>query len=41
LLRDFKITLAALAVIGLHAVLARHFGYLPAAILIVVIATII
>jgi hypothetical protein len=40
-MRDLKITLAVVAVIVLHAVLTRFFGFWPVAIVILVIATII
>ncbi|HEU0216056.1 MAG TPA: hypothetical protein VFQ90_05305 [Stellaceae bacterium] len=40
-MRDVKIALAVLAVVILHAVLTRYFGFWPVAIVIFVIATII
>jgi hypothetical protein len=40
-MRDFKIALSVLAVIILHAILTRYFGFWPVAIVIFVIATII
>ena len=40
-MRDLKIALAVLAVVVLHAVMARYFGFWPVAIVILVIATIV
>jgi hypothetical protein len=40
-MRDLKIALAVLAVVVLHAILTRFFGFWPVAIVILAIATVI
>ena len=40
-MRDLKIGLAAFAVIAMHAILTRYFGFWPVAVVILMVAAVV